>query len=186
VTRARLGGLALCAALFAVAGFDLADVGRRWDALRPVRAGDRAPELELPRIGPDGALRPERVSLAALRGKPVVLDFWATWCGPCRQAMPVVAGAVAAHPDAVLLSINTEEADQAQAARAMVDRLAPRAVLVLDDGSASQRYRVRVLPSLVVVGRGGRAVWVERGFTSTAALAADLDRALREAEAQRP
>jgi thiol-disulfide isomerase/thioredoxin len=63
----------------------------------------------LPEIALQG-LDGSTVRLAAFRGKPVVLNLWATWCPPCRREMPAMAAAQAAHPDVAFVFVNAGEA----------------------------------------------------------------------------
>jgi len=68
------------------------------------RIGQLAPKFELP------DLQGNMVSLEELRGKVVMLDFWATWCGPCRRSMPMLEELQDEFPeDLVLLAINLVE-----------------------------------------------------------------------------
>jgi thiol-disulfide isomerase/thioredoxin len=71
------------------------------------------PDLALQRLE-GGTLR-----LAELRGKPVVLNMWATWCPPCRREMPAMAAAQAANPDVHFIFVNTGE--KAQAVRSYLE-----------------------------------------------------------------
>ncbi len=49
-------------------------------------------------------------------GKPLIIDFWAPWCGPCRQFAPVFDAAAAKHPDVTFAKVNTEEEQELSAA----------------------------------------------------------------------
>ena len=67
--------------------------------------GQPAPEIDLESF--DG----ERVTLSSLRGKPVLINFWATWCGPCREEFPLMVKAYAEHADEglVILGILSDD-----------------------------------------------------------------------------
>ncbi len=136
-------------------------------AVEPLMAQDNpgGPEVgsESPLIG----LEAPEIRLELLDGKPfvlsqckdqiVVLDFWATWCAPCMQTMPLVEEAIAQFdPDQVrLVSVNLEEsADQIRSA---LERHGLGVAVALDiDGVAAQRYQARAIPQMVIVGRGGK------------------------------
>ena len=127
--------------------------------LRPMTTGDAAPTLALPRIAPGGKLA-DRVDLGQLRGKLVVVDFWATWCRPCCASMPALDALTRHHPDVAVLSINM---DDARAARAIFDDHHYAMTLLADDGETSERYGVSTIPHLVLIDADGRVRQVIRG-----------------------
>jgi thiol-disulfide isomerase/thioredoxin len=113
------------------------------------------------------------IALGDLRGQVVLLDFWATWCSPCLAMLPMLhqLHAELAPRGVAFLGINS---DGDQATRAEVESFvrrhgAPYPVLH-DDGTANGRYRVNVLPTLVVVGRDGTIHKVMVGMTSKRSL----------------
>ena len=120
------------------------------------RVGAVAPDFEW--NAPDGSTR----TLATLRGKVVVLNFWATWCKPCRTEMPMLNG-VARGSDAVFLAVDLQE-DGAKA-RSFFDQLAlDRLEPVLDlDGQTTRRYGVVGLPVTFFIDGQGVIRYVERG-----------------------
>ena len=100
-------GVLLVAAL--LLGLNAAWISRHWDALRPISAGDVAPTFALPQIDSEGHLGAP-VALEALRGKVVLVDFWATWCRPCIKSMPALERVYRRlrHRGFTVLSVNTD------------------------------------------------------------------------------
>ena len=129
--RARAAGWALVLAIAAVMVVDLVAIGRGCDEMRPPRLGEPAIDFTLPLIDAKGQVSQDWTSLESLRGKAVVIDFWATWCHPCRQTMPVLAGAVARRSStAVLLSVCTDGNERSREARRLIEELAPGSCIV--------------------------------------------------------
>lgn len=124
-----------------------------------------APELDLPVIAGQGAAEGDRVSLAALRGRVVVLDFWASWCGPCRQSIPALNQVHARYGDRVeMLGINIEAdlpRERVQTAHRSFGADFPSLLDV--EGRAQAAYRVQSIPTLVLIDRAGTVRWVETG-----------------------
>ena len=119
-----------------------------------------------------------KVSLAAQKGSVVVLDFWATWCGPCRRWMPIVAKleAETAPKGVKFFAVNLHE-DVADV-RAYVTAQKVKVPVLLDvDGAIGTAYGARSIPLTVVIGRDGRIVRTLLGVHPED----DLRDALREA-----
>jgi peroxiredoxin len=110
-------------------------------AARAYPHGTPAPALRLP--GLDG--RP--VDLAALRGRPVVVNFWATWCEPCVREFPLLAKAAAAHRGDRLAVVGVLTNDRPAAARAFVRRHGATWPVGVDaDGATAAAWNAVGLP----------------------------------------
>ncbi len=127
-----------------------------------------APDFALPVLLPASA--GERVRLADLSGKVVVLDFWASWCGPCKLQTPIVDRVgKKLGPEVVMLGVATS--DTQQAAEAELKRTPVGYASVMDEaGEVARAYGAEGLPTLVIIGRDGQIRAVEQGLTREAAL----------------
>jgi peroxiredoxin len=123
-------------------------------------AGSQAPNFSLPAL--DGT----EVSLEAMHGKIVLLNFWASWCGPCRIEMPSLEHLYrdfSAYRDFALLTVNTEQRDTPWVQNFMANNGYDFPVLLDAGSAASAAYGVRALPSTFVIGRDGRILWRHSG-----------------------
>ena len=160
VTRGRIAGWTIVAIAVAGAVIQVTWIARNTELMRPMTQGDPAPGFALPAIGPSGALGAP-VGLAASQGKVTVLDFWATWCGPCLRAMPQLDRIAANHPGEVaVIAVNLDDPAEA---RALFDERGYKMTLLYDDGQVSQRYGVTSIPHSVVIDRAGVVRLVHRG-----------------------
>ncbi len=113
--------------------------------------GEPAPDFQLE------LLEGGQFKLASHRGRVVVLDFWATWCGPCLQTMPIVDEVVSefAGQGVELVAVNLEE--QPNQITSMLERHKLSMNVALDrDGVVAARYAVTAIPQTVVIDREGR------------------------------
>jgi cytochrome oxidase Cu insertion factor (SCO1/SenC/PrrC family) len=129
--------------------------------------GGRAPSFSLQ--GTDG----RRVSLAALTGKPLVINFWASYCPPCRAEMPLLQRRVASLTSARLVLIN--EGDSAQSARDFLNATGIQQAALLDsDLGVGRAYGVLPLPTTVFVRADGSIAGRQVGELDDRVLAAWL------------
>jgi peroxiredoxin len=162
-SRPRLGtsiSLRLCGAFLVVTCLiSNADAAAPTDPMRLL--GLQAPNeaVEAPGFSlPD--LTGKKVQLKDFRGKWVFLNFFATWCGPCREEMPGMERLFRTHGDKgfVVLAVNLQET--AKTVRPFVQELKLSFPAVLDaEGKVSREYGVRALPVSFLVGRDGNIVW---------------------------
>lgn len=107
-----------------------------------------APALRLPAL--DGTV----FNLGDHAGKTVVLNFWATWCGPCKQEIPAFARFHEANPDVVLVGVAVDSGAPS-AIRSKAKEWGITWPVVVEDGTGTRAYDVSVLPTTVVIGPDG-------------------------------
>lgn len=126
--------------------------------------GDLAPDFSF--TLPDGSTQ----KLSDLRGKRVVINFWATWCLPCIEEMPVLERAYAAGAgDLLVLAVNRNELPDA------IARFAPKVnvsfpLIANIDGSIADRYSVTSLPTTYFISRDGTISAAQIGALTPSAL----------------
>lgn len=117
-----------------------------------------------------------QVDLQQFRGSPLVLNLWATWCGPCRREMPVLAAAQQAHADVQFVFLNQGETlDEVQGFLAD-ERLVLGNVLLDDDAAASTVLGVQAYPSTLFFDADGRLRELHLGELTAAGLEHKLRR----------
>ncbi|MCB1051980.1 MAG: TlpA family protein disulfide reductase [Acidobacteria bacterium] len=99
------------------------------------------------------------------KGKVIVLDFWATWCGPCRTIMPVIsdlAKEYAQRKDIVIYSVNVRE-DQAKVSTYLKQQKLELPTLLDLEGTAQTDYKAKSIPQTVIIGKDGKVIKVHVG-----------------------
>lgn len=119
-----------------------------------VVAGDVAPNLTLEDT------KGNKVTLSALRGKVVMVNFWATWCPPCIEEMPSMdrLNKFMAEEDFVMLAINTEKNGRTVVPEFLKKTPYDFPILYDDQGTVQQQYGVYKFPESFIVGKDGTVV----------------------------
>jgi peroxiredoxin len=159
----RLAGLGLllvaCALIAGCSGSGLGD-----DAPPP----QATPEAER-RPAPDFSLQAldgsGRITLASLRGKPTLINFWASWCEPCKRETPALVAFSKAHPRMQVLGIASDDVPDDSRAFARRNKI-PYDLAVDRNGALLDRYELLGLPGTVVIDAEGRIVSVLTGEIS--------------------
>lgn len=126
----------------------------------PASEASPAPGFSLP--DRDGA----EVSLEQWKGQVVLVNFWATWCGPCRKEMPLLEQIYQRYKGLgfTLLAVNVED-DSEAAERWLKEVPVSFPVLFDPDNQVSGLYEVLAMPSTVIIDRQGRLRYVHHGYT---------------------
>jgi peroxiredoxin len=124
-----------------------------------IEEGTRAPQFRVD--GFDG----DAVSLSSLRGKVVIVDFWASWCEPCGDAMPALDRMYRRYKDHGLVVVGVSVDERAQNARGFLRQHRVSFPVVHDaDHSVAERYGPPTMPSSYVIDRRGVIRHVHAGF----------------------
>jgi peroxiredoxin len=139
-----------------VGGCEPEGIGADWRRIEPKVA---APGFTLPQLSGG------QVSLADYRGRVVILEFWATWCGPCRFSVPSLDVVYKRYRDRGLQVLLINEGEEAEKVRRWALRRFTAPIL-LDQGSrVGARYGVSGIPQLYVVDQEGRLVFAHDGYS---------------------
>ena len=145
------------------------------EATTLIHAGDMAPDFTVEML--DGS----KVTLSALRGKVVLVGFWATWCPPCRQELSHMQKDVIdrfAGKDLVVLPISRGE--KRKTVEEYIAKMGYTFPIGLDgDQSIYRKYASNYIPRSFVVGRDGKVVYVAVGYDEQ--IAKEIDTAISEA-----
>jgi thiol-disulfide isomerase/thioredoxin len=124
-----------------------------------IRVGDAFPPL------PSAA--PADPALPATRGRVVLVDFWASWCAPCKASFPAYARIYADYAPRGLVIVAVSVDDDASGYAAFVRKHAPPFPTVLDrDKKLVSAVAVPAMPTSYLIGRDGRVRFVHEGFHS--------------------
>jgi len=148
----------------AKARWDAGAEGRKQEALQN-RSGKAATLWELP--DKDGKI----LKLADLKGKIIILDFWATWCNPCRMVMPVLSQWMTS-PEAKgveVYSINVWDKGNAEKAKKMFADEGYNMTLLFGDDGLSKQYGFSGIPYLCVIDKAGKIAFAHTGASPTLA-----------------
>lgn len=122
--------------------------------------GKKAVEFSLPAIGG------ENVALQSLRGKVVLLNFWATWCGPCRQELPELARLQEKFRQHGLTVVAITVDNEAENVRAFLKKYALKLQALWDKKKkVAEAYAVEKMPSSYIIDRGGVVRFIHRGYS---------------------
>jgi cytochrome c biogenesis protein CcmG, thiol:disulfide interchange protein DsbE len=117
------------------------------------------------------------VDLRSLQGRPVMINFWATWCGPCRIEMPELVRAANANPELVLLAVNVQE--ELEGVSRFAEDFKMTLPVLLDKNAALRNlYEVRGMPTTIFIDRDGTVQVNWAGILTPAKLAEFLHQIL--------
>jgi cytochrome c biogenesis protein CcmG/thiol:disulfide interchange protein DsbE len=177
----RLGAqalsVALVAGLLALLVWKVAHQTGNANVAAEVTDGKRptAPDFTLPRLDGDGKL-----SLVAYAGKPRVVNFWASWCGPCRDEAPLLQQAAQEYRGRLVV-LGVDYQDFTGDARKFVRRFRLTYPIGRDgNGSLLPRWGVTGAPESFFIDRSGKVVAHVPGAVTKATLAAGIGKALAE------
>jgi len=139
---------------------------------QPAAIGEPAPATVFTLLDGDA------IALDQLAGRPVLLNFWATWCVPCRAELPALAAVAADHTNLAVVAVNMQE--EADLAAAFLDRIDVNLPTALDqDGAIARRFGVVNLPTTILIGPDGAIVARHVGYLDATGITNLLSPVLR-------
>ena len=140
--------------------------------------GDIAPDFTVEML--DGS----KVTLSSLKGKVVLLSFWATWCPPCRQELShLQKGVIDTFAGQELVVLPISRGEKRETVEAYIKKMGYKFAIGLDgDQSIYRKYASNYIPRSLVIGKDGKVVYVAVGYDET--IAEQTNAAIKEALAK--
>ena len=126
------------------------------------------PKPEIPRIAPDfkvTTIDGDTIHLKSLRGKKVVLNFWATWCGPCKVEAPAFSQFAQSHPEIPVIGLAVDSGSAAQVRRTVREWNISFPVAIAD-AKLQRSYDISTLPTTVILDENGEVNDIHVGIMS--------------------
>jgi cytochrome c biogenesis protein CcmG/thiol:disulfide interchange protein DsbE len=131
--------------------------------------GQEAPDFSLELVTSE--TRGDRLRLSELKGHPVLLDFWATWCEPCQIVAPILDRISRKHQSNGLVVVGVNTSDRPGLAPLFAKRKGLSYPIVFDsDEEVARRYGISNLPTLVVINAAGHVIAVRTGIEDESSL----------------
>ena len=146
--------MAVCCVLCAD-GCEPGGLSNEWHRIEPPVA---APNFTLPQ------LNGSPVTLSSLRGKVVIMEFWATWCGPCRMSTPSLEAVYREHKDQPVTVLLVNAGETADEIRRWAKQRFTAPILLDTKGAVRRQYGVAGIPKLFVIDQQGRIVYAHSGY----------------------
>ncbi|KIL14116.1 hypothetical protein C2W58_00412 [Bacillus pumilus] len=147
-----------------------------WNLLEPkepaigLEKGDQAPDFELKTL--DG----QTASLSDYQGKKVLINFWATWCKPCRTEMPDLAAIRSEYDQVEVLAVNLTTTEKSvDHVAAFADELKLSFPILLDQKGIQARYQVLSYPTTYILDEKGRIMSVKHQMLTKKEIEQELD-----------
>lgn len=149
--------------------------GRGPNREQAAKVNFQAPNIELK--GLDG----QSHSLTQLKGKPLLINFWASWCGPCREETPDLIRLYGKYKDQIeFIGINATFDDTLEGAISFVNEFQlPYPVWLDEQGAVMKTYKVQSYPTTYFVDRNGTILKINLGIVSADALEQTIVRTIR-------
>lgn len=172
--RGRAGLALVVGAVCTLAVTAAWSTSQAFERLRPVLVGDALPDASM-RVLDESGVGTRRVSLSRFRGQVLLLDFWASWCTPCRKSFPELS-ALARELQGqglVVLGVNREPFDVSAASKAWAE-LKPGFESVVDERGFGDRIGVSTLPTSYLIDRQGTVRAIHLGISALDELKAEV------------
>ena len=141
-------------------------------------ASQPAPDFSVSRLNGDG-----QINLADMKGKVIYLDFWATWCPPCRKSFPWMEEMHNRYKDDGLAIVAISVDGKQELAEKFVNETKASFITAIDSGKKTAKaYKLRAMPSSYLIDRNGNIISSHLGFrtSKTAAMEAEIKSALQQ------
>jgi cytochrome c biogenesis protein CcmG/thiol:disulfide interchange protein DsbE len=136
-----------------------------------VAENQQAPDFTLTSI--DG----KSITLSDYRGTVVLLDFWATWCGPCRMEIPELSTLYATYKDQGLVIISIDLQEKPSDVGTFAEQNGMVWMVVVDqDGAVADKYGIQYIPTLILIDTEGKISWMHIGLTNESVLASEVEK----------